>query len=73
MQKKIETIILGKLFTDEDYMRKVIPFIKEEYIQDVVDKTIFQQIKTFISKYNALPTLDAISIALDKEIGRAHV
>ena len=67
MQKKIETIILGKLFTDEDYMRKVIPFIKEEYIQDVVDKTIFQQIKTFISKYNALPTLDAISIALDKD------
>jgi replicative DNA helicase len=63
LQKKIETIILSKLFTDEDYMRKVIPFVKEEYFHDVADKNIYQQIQKFINKYNALPTFDAISIA----------
>jgi replicative DNA helicase len=44
-------------------MRKVIPFVKEEYFHDVADKNIYQQIQKFINKYNALPTFDAISIA----------
>ena len=67
MQKKIETIILSKLISDEDYLRKVIPFIKDEYFTDTAEKLIYRYINDFVGKYNSLPTIDAINIALQND------
>jgi replicative DNA helicase len=67
MQKKIETIILSKLFSDEDYLRKVIPFLKDEYFQDGAERTIFSYVREFVGKYNALPTVDAITITVQND------
>jgi replicative DNA helicase len=67
LQKKIETIILSKLISDEDYLRKVIPFIKDEYFSDNAEKLIYRYINEFVTKYNSLPTIDAINIALQND------
>jgi replicative DNA helicase len=65
--QKIETIILGKLFSDEEYMRKIIPFLKQEYFHDSSEKKLFKYIKQFIESYNSLPTSEAIMIAIQND------
>ena len=67
MQQKIETIILSKLFNDEDYLRKVIPFIKEDYFMESSERKIYTYIHQFVTKYNSLPTIDAINIAMHND------
>ena len=66
----IEKTILSNLIFNEDYMRKVFPFLKEEYFTEHNTKTIFKHISEFINKYNALPNKDALEIAFhnDKSI-----
>ena len=43
------------------------PFLKKEYFHDQIEKLVFGAIQDFISKYNALPTKEAIVIDLDKQ------
>ena len=45
-------------------MRKVIPFISEDYFSDRVEREMFLVIKKFIGKYNKLPTRDALIICV---------
>ena len=61
--KTIETTILKNLVHNEDYLRKVIPFLKDEYFQDNADKIVFNLIEEFVKKYNKLPTLEALDIS----------
>jgi len=67
MHKKIETIILSKLLSDEDYTRKIIPFIKSEYFHESSERKLFGYIAEFINKYNSLPTVEAIDIAVQND------
>ena len=62
--KKLETTIIRNLFYNEDFTRKVLPFIKEEYFSDKVEKIIFKQIEGFVNKYNNLPTYESVVIDL---------
>lgn len=66
----IEKTILSNLIFNEDYMRKVFPFLKEEYFTEHNTKIIFKHISEFINKYNTLPNKDALEIAFhnDKSI-----
>jgi len=64
-QSRIENTILGSLFYKEDYTRKVLPFIKEEYFGNRVEQLLFGEVFKFIEKYNNLPTKDAILIELN--------
>ena len=61
---KIETTILRNLIHSEDYLRKVIPFLKEDYFTDNNDKIIFKLVEDFVKKYNKCPTSEALEIAL---------
>ena len=61
--KTIETTILKNLVHNEDYLRKVIPFLKDEYFQDNADKIVFNLIEEFVKKYNKPPTLEALDIS----------
>ena len=65
MNKTIEKTTLSHLIWNEDYSRKVIPFIKEDYFTDKNDKVIFQEILKFIEKYNKTPTITSIEIEID--------
>ena len=64
-QSRIENTILASLFFKEDYTRKVLPFIKEEYFGNRVEQLLFGEVFKFIEKYNNLPTKDAILIELN--------
>ena len=64
-QSRIENTILANLFYNEDYTRKVLPFIKEEYFSNRVEQLLFGEVFTFVEKYNNLPTKDAILIELN--------
>ena len=61
----IERTTLSNLIWDEDYARKVIPFIKPEYYSDKNERVIFEEIGSFIDKYNSIPTQEALTIELD--------
>ena len=62
----IEKVILENLLSNEPYVRRVLPFIKEEYFQERTDKAIFKVIGEFFSKYNTLPSIDAVKIGLSE-------
>lgn len=64
---KLEQVILNQLLTDEDYLRRVIPFIKDEYFSDRKERTIFQYVKDFVEKYNSSPSTEALKISLDSD------
>ena len=65
--KNIELVILQNLIYNDEFSRKVTPFLKKEYFHDQIEKLVFGAIQDFISKYNALPTKEAIVIDLDKQ------
>ena len=66
---KIETVILQNLANDDEYMRKVIPFLKRDYFLDNTDKIIYDKITAFVDQYNAIPSKDALVIAVQNDKG----
>ena len=63
---KIEFLILKNLLNNEDYMRKVVPFVKADYFEDSNQKVVFEEIFSFVSQYNEVPTREIISIEVEK-------
>ena len=63
---RLEQTILRSLITNEDYMRKALPFLDESYFSDRTEKLIFTEVKEFTNKYNALPTYEALGISLSQ-------
>ncbi len=63
----IEKKILKHLLNDEDYTRKIIPFLRSDYFTDKSEKVLFDQISAYITKYNALPTHESLEIDLEKK------
>ena len=61
---KLEQTILKHLIYSEDYLRKVLPFLKDEYFTDKVEKAIFNEITSFTNTYNTPPTIEAIELAV---------
>ena len=61
----IEEVILNNLATNENYTRKVIPFLKNDYFDDIKHRTIFTLLDQYISKYNQIPSKEALLIELD--------
>jgi replicative DNA helicase len=60
---KLEQTILRNLIQNEDYLRKVLPFVKPEYFSDRVEKVIFNEITSFANTYNTTPTLEALVLS----------
>ena len=61
---KLETTILKNLIYNEEYLRKVLPFIKPEYFSERTDRTIFNEITSFTETYNSAPTIEALTLAI---------
>ena len=66
MSERIELTILRNLFFNEDYTRKVTPFIKSEYFTSRDERILFEEVEKFIIKYKNSPTKEAILIELGK-------
>lgn len=76
---RLEQTILRNLVYNEDYLRKVLPFIKSEYFTDRTDRTIFNEITSFADQYNSPPSIEAIGLAVkerrnltDEEVERCE-
>jgi len=63
--EKVEFLILRNLLYNEQYTRKVIPFIKDEYFEDFNQKIVFQEILKFIQEYNQLTTKEVLCIEVE--------
>ena len=63
---RLETTILKNLLYNEEYTRKVLPFLSVDYFQEREDKILYGKIDEYINQYNALPTREALAIELDK-------
>ena len=63
---KIEFLVLRNLLHNEEYLRKVIPFIKSDYFQDYNQKIVFEEIVSFVSEYNEVPSKEVLSIEVEK-------
>ena len=62
--ERIEESILRNLLYNEEYYRKVVPFIKAEYFQEYSEKVIFEEISDFSAKYDKIPTKEVLTINL---------
>ena len=65
MMERIETTILRNLVFDEEYSRKVIPFIEPDYFDQRSEKVIFEEITQFIVNYGGAITVEALKIELE--------
>jgi len=63
---KIEFLILKNLLHNEEYLRKVIPFIRSEYFQNFNQKSLYEEIHSFVSQYNEMPTKEILNIEIEK-------
>jgi len=63
----IENLVLSHLIKDEEYTRKVIPFLKESYFSTEAGKEVFKEIDKFITTYKTSPTFDAIRLGIEQQ------
>ena len=63
---KVEILILRNLLFNEEYLRKVIPFIKADYFEDVNQKIVFEEVLKFVTEYNQPATKEVLCIEVEK-------
>jgi replicative DNA helicase len=61
---RLEQTILKNLIFNEDYLRKVLPFLKDEYFTDRTEKTLFHEITSFTESYNTTTNIEALLLAV---------
>ena len=62
MSERIEQTILRNLIYNEEYYRKVVPFLKAEYYETYHERIIFEEIADFAAKYDKIPTKEVLTI-----------
>lgn len=65
----IEEVILGHLASDEEFARKTLPFLREEYFVDSAHRLTYKLISEYINKYNGMPSKEALLIELGNTSG----
>ena len=65
MNINLQQTILRNLLTNEEYTRKVLPFLAPEYFEGVYKET-FKEVAKFVQKFNKLPTIEAFKIEVDE-------
>ena len=65
MNQTIEKTTLNNLVFNEDYCRKVLPFIKPDYFDIKEERVVFEEIINFVDKYKKIPTKTSLEIEID--------
>ena len=63
----MESTILANLIKNETYTRKVIPFIKPEYFNNVAERIVFNKISTYVNEYKNIPNQNALLIEVKND------
>ena len=66
LMDKVEILILRNLLYNEEYLRKVVPFIKADYFEDPQQKIVFEEVLNFVSEYNQPATKEVLCIEVEK-------
>ena len=64
---RLEKTILKNLIYNEEFSTKVIPFLKDEYFNDRIEKILFTEIFDFMTKYKKLPTHESLLIDITEK------
>ena len=64
---RLEQIILKNLIHNEEFTRKVIPFLKSDYFSDQTEKLVFKEVYEFVNKYKNLPTHESLVINITEK------
>ena len=64
--EKVEVLILRNLLYNEEYLRKVIPFIKADYFEDSNQRIVFEEVLNFVTEYNQPTTKEVLCIEVEK-------
>jgi len=62
---RIEKVILRNLVYNEEYLRKVIPFIEPDYFNDRSERIVFEHITKYVAEYNSLITKEILKIEIE--------
>ena len=65
MSERIETTILRNLLCNEQFYRKVVPFVKPDYFNETHEKVIYEEVWNFASTYELVPTKEVLIINLE--------
>ena len=65
MKNEIPTHILNHLLNNEDFCRRVVPYLKKDYF-DGEHKIVFDLITDFVRDHNKLPTSRVLEIEIEK-------
>jgi replicative DNA helicase len=65
LNNTIEKTTLSNLITNDEYCRKVIPFIKPKYFELKEDRVVFEEIVKFVDKYKKRPTKVSLEVELE--------
>ena len=63
--ERIETTILRNLLCNEQFYRKVVPFVKPDYFNEIHEKVIYEEVWNFASNYELVPTKEVLIINLE--------
>ncbi len=64
--ERLEDTILKNLLYNDDFVRKSLPYLKNDYFLEHTDKILFEEINKFILKYNISPTKESLVIELNE-------
>jgi replicative DNA helicase len=62
-----EKLILSNLLFNEEFSRRTLPYIEEEYFASRDERLVFSEIKNYTLKYRSLPSKEAVKISLDSK------
>ena len=62
----VEFLILRNLLHNEEYVRKVVPFIKADYFENRSQKIVYEEILKFVEQYNKPVTKEILCIETEK-------
>jgi replicative DNA helicase len=65
MSERIETTILRNLLCNEQFYRKVVPFVKPDYFNEIHERVIYEEVWNFASTYELVPTKEVLTINLE--------
>ena len=63
---ELRKAILHNLINNQEYSQKVLPFLENDYFQDKYEKVIFDEVKKYFTKYDKVPSYQAVNIQVQE-------
>jgi replicative DNA helicase len=63
----IEETILAGLISNDEYARKVLPFLQNDYFDQQSHQTVFVEVAQYVDSYNSIPTKGALKVSIDEK------